>query len=215
MNPIGRHGRVLVTTLLLSCLASVPEAAALPFLVVDQRNDDLLALGAPTPRSPFGQEFTPTLAALDGVHLFIGPRNPEAVAVVNIRENTITGPIIGTSLPGTIPPPGEPFIQFDFSDRVPLVPGNLYVMEVKILSGSGEPNFNFLPQITNEDTYPGGRAISLGNPLPGSDLAFREGLVTPEPGTISLLGIGLLGLVGGVLRRRKASERKRRASIPS
>jgi hypothetical protein len=201
---------------LLSSLLLVPYAAALPFLTVDQRNDDFTTSGPGQDfslRSPFGQEFTPALAALDGVHIPIGPRDPATVAVVNIRGNTIAGPIIGTSLPGIIGPPGTPenrFIQFDFSDRVPLAPGDLYVIEVKILSGGGEPTFNFLPVINNENLYPGGRLITLGNPIPGSDLAFREGLVVPEPGTVSLLSIGLLGLVGGVVRRRRASERKKR-----
>lgn len=214
MNLIGRHGLVLVVTLLLSCLAWVPDAAAMPFLVVDQRNDgDDLGGGPFLILAPFGQEFTPTLDALDWVHILIGPRT-EPVAVVNIRENTITGPILGTSLPGTIGPlvPGQfSFMQFDFSDRVPLVPGNLYVIEIEMLSGG----LAFVRDTENH--YAGGRAISLGNPVPGTDFGFREGLVVPvpEPGTVSLLSIGLLGLVGGVVRRRRSSQRENRASTSS
>jgi Polyglycine hydrolase-like, structural repeat len=160
---------VLIGALFL--LQTTASAIAHPF-IIDQENVGICTGGV----NANAQEFTPTLDALDVVEIFIGPRNPDTVAVVNIRIGSITGPIIGTSLP-TGPVPGSPIVHFDFPSTVPLVPGDLYVYEVSILSGG----FNFC---TGPNTYPGGRAIMFGVPHPNIDSFFRLGVSSDVPPTV-------------------------------
>jgi hypothetical protein len=157
-------------------------------VLIDQENVDVCTGGV----NANAQEFTPTLDALDVVEIFIGPRNPDTVAVVNIRIGSITGPIIGTSLP-TGPVPGSPIVHFDFPSRVPLVPGDLYVYEVSTLSGG----FSFC---TGPNTYPGGRAIVFGVPRPDVDSFFRLGVSSDVPATIckeAILSPVVSGPAGG------------------
>jgi hypothetical protein len=184
-----------VIGVLLLGLVQPAEVAALPLLVIDQRNDDFLALGGfGFGSAPLGQEFTPSLAALDIVEIIIGPRDTGTVAVVNIRKDSITGPLVGTSLPGTF---GETAIHFDFAGLVALVPGDRYVIEAVLISG---PAFG---PVFSEDLYPGGRGIVLGSPLAGRDMGFREGLSVPEPASLSLLGVGLVFVARRIVRRRR------------
>jgi hypothetical protein len=144
--------------------------------------------------SPMGQEFTPTFSSLDVVELFTGaPTGAELY--VNIRSGTITGPILGTSL--VVPGPQFGPTEFDFLSQVPLVPGDLFVIEVvssgmdSSISSSGGPF----------STYPGGDQILQGVPQPNNDLWFVEGLAVAEPGSIVLFGLSMLALLGYRWRR--------------
>lgn len=160
---------VFIGTLFLWLLT--PSVTAHPILIIDQRNDNFpITGGFGFGASPLGQEFTPTLPALNVVEILIGPRDLATVALVNIRIGSIGGPIIGTSLPGII---DGSAIHFDFSSIVSLVPGNLYVLEPILLEGS----FGLI--FSDTDSYAGGRAIVFGKPVSDRDMGFREGVTVP------------------------------------
>jgi hypothetical protein len=186
-------------------------ASALPILP-DQSNDGFIPpLGQNIQFfSPIGQEFTPALTSLDAVELFTNGIG--ATLVVNIRQDTITGPLLGTSLSVSLQDLFPGITHFDFPATVPLVPGQLYVIEALVASGDfaeiGSSGGPF-------STYPGGNQILQGVPQPNNDLWFREGpAAVPEPGSsFVLFGLGALGvgLVGYVARKRG----HRRLSLPN
>ena len=119
---------------------------------------------------PVGQAFVPTLPVMDRVELWTADGDPQTSGValqVYIRENSISGQVIGTSSITSLTDGFSGIARFDFPEAVPLVPGNLYVLEVVAVSGD-----NWMVG-WNEDTYSSGYAIVLGEPA-GSDLWFRE-----------------------------------------
>jgi hypothetical protein len=161
--------------------------------------------------SPFGQTFTPTLAALDFVQLRLSDSTVNklgATFLIQIRQGgTGTGAILGTSAGVTLADGfgsladdfgfGFPFggtpVQFDFATPVALTPGGLHSIEVVKVSGG-----TFLVYGRQPGDYVGGAVITG---LPGADLLFLEGLqgevpVVPEPASLALLGLGLCVLAG-------------------
>jgi hypothetical protein len=187
---------------LLSCIAS--HAAAHPFQI-DQASEGNpfggFAIDATT-GNVIGQEFTPTFSALDVVEIGLGPHSPDDFGVrVNIRAGTIDGPILGTSLLGVLPgpPPTPPFVHFDFAAPVPLVPGNLYVIQPILAPGSAAVGLPFL----DTPPYAGGRALVFGQVREDIDLLFREGLTVPEPASCILIGVSC-ALAEMRLRRRRS-----------
>ena len=75
----------------------------------------------------------------------------------------------------TIPFGSEGVWHFDFPSAVPLMPGQIFVIEV-VATGQGNPGIAG----GNQPPYPGGRVIVLGNPGQ-DDLWFREGVAIPTP----------------------------------
>src|SRR2546430_5445139 len=123
-----------------------------------------------------GQEFIPTLPSLDVVELLFDLFGPATGALsVRIHQDSITGPVVGTSLPVTVTVTVNSgnlrqTIRFDFPISVSLIPGNTYVIEVNRLS-----DVFFSLGLTQGDTHSGGQAIIAGELRSDSDLFFREG----------------------------------------
>lgn len=132
--------------------------------------------------APVGQEFTPTLSGIDALELLVRDFDSYdglgATLQVNIRGDTITGPVIGVSIPVYVPN-SEYFypevVRFDFGTTVALAPGKTYVIEIVHLDGG---NFGVCGCTDREeDPYPNGRVITKYGPGDWwSDLWFREGM---------------------------------------
>lgn len=173
--------------LLFSSLAASPAKADTIF---DQTNTGL-PLGTLSQNlsvfSPLGQSFTPTLTSLNFVNLLA--EGGSATVEVNIRLGSISGTILGTSQPTVIPFSLAPIeYSFGFAAPVTLIPGDLYVLQPFLISG------DTLITSTNTNNYPGGDQILAGISQPNNDLWFQEGIATPEPGSLFLLGTGLIAL---------------------
>jgi hypothetical protein len=122
---------------------------------------------------PIGQSFTPAFPRLWYVEL--GLDNPSAGPVsltLNVRQGTISGPIVGTASL-TVPVTGSNNPKF-FSavflpfPGVPVTPGMTYVLD---LVGSGSDTVQWYVQ--SGGTYPGGTAIEGGAPDSSQDYIFR------------------------------------------
>jgi hypothetical protein len=153
------------------------------------------------------QEFTPTTASLDSVQLWIpGPATfPPAVymggiSAVYIRQGGVGGRVIAASEPVYTSPSFEGIVGYGFSQRVGLVPGQVYILEPRWLSGGGFFAFTY------PGTYTWGRLLDIGEI--DADLIFREGLgldLVPEPSGTLLLATAL-----ALLARRTARETRKR-----
>jgi hypothetical protein len=128
---------------------------------------------------PIGQEFFPTLHALDAVELIIDDANcSEAGGTggslkVAIHEGEITGPVIGTSKTTSFPNCFYNIIRFEFPSFIPLTPGKKYVIEPVYVSGNTSTVY---VDKGPSPLYKQGNFIFQGAPEPEMDMWFREGL---------------------------------------
>jgi hypothetical protein len=197
----GSHLVIAFASLsLAACL--IGDVIAHPFQV-DQASEGLPFGGfgiSAESGDTIGQEFTPTFSALDVVEIGLGPRDPNSFGLkVNIRADSLAGPILGTSLQAAVQgaPPALPVFHFDFASPVPLVPGNVYVIQPILVQPTAPVGFSFL----DPPPYAGGRAIIHGVIRDDIDMIFRTGLTVPEPATISMCSL----VVALLLRRRRAA----------
>jgi len=111
-----------------------------------------------------GQEFTPQVDNIVAVDIYFGAFGGSPTsATVKIRENTITGPILGEKTQTIVPGLHDVFnpliAHFDFDSPISLTPGNLYVIEVFTAKQDGwlgdDDNFG--------NTYPDGIALGFGH----------------------------------------------------
>ncbi len=132
--------------------------------------------------SPVGQTFKPELAGLDAVELWLEAQREEGCSAgeawlqVNIREDAIDGPLVGTSRPSMVSGCDQGDVFFDFPALVTLKIGKLYVLEILVSSAS---NWGVVWQQI-PDSYPRGEALVLGS-VGNADLWFQEGLLHPTP----------------------------------
>jgi hypothetical protein len=164
-----------------------------------------------------GQEFTPSLQGLDFVDVRLYGSAVGNTFQIAIHEGIIAAPVLGLSDPavssGTFP---NNEAHFTFSSTVPLVAGNLYVLE--IIQGGGNSGWGIeIPSsaVVNGQpvnmNYPGGRLIYNGVPQDSKDLIFREGIVVPEPGVtaLGLLGVLAFGFIRNGYRQNTCSNEER------
>jgi hypothetical protein len=173
-------------------------ASAQGTFVYDQLSTGAVDASASLNQMPIGQSFTPALDSIGFVDLLLVNNDSLARSVaVNIRSGSLTGAILGTSLPVALPSLSVGTNNFLFSNPIALTPGTQYYFE-PVLVGGG---INVLAEFTFIQ-YSGGQATIGGTAKPTEDFWFREGVVTnvPEPSLAALLLIG-----SGVMycRRRK------------
>ncbi|MBI3880120.1 MAG: hypothetical protein HY301_08640 [Verrucomicrobia bacterium] len=156
--------------------------------------------------SPIGQSFTPLLNSVGFIRLKLDDSEINglgATVVVNLRSNSITGPILGTSGPITMPDGFIGYPNFTFSNPVPVVPSNQYFFDVVVQSGDLWAIVDY-----NTYNYTGGVAYAGGTAFPTVDLWFREGIIgtVPEPSSVCL-GLAEAGALVWFLRRRAVRAR--------
>ena len=195
--------RLLFKPYFVAVLFALPAAISAPAYaaIIDQSNVGDAPGGAGIgPNSPIGQSFTPTLPGIDFATFLIsdvGSGQPGGSMAVEVRAG-VNGALLGTSQVVNIADdqliePAE--VQFNFASTVVLVPTQLYSL---ILI---QPTGAFGASHIAGNPYAGGSLILSGGAIASHDLYFFEGIV-PEPGGVTLAGIGLLG-AARMLRRRK------------
>ena len=180
MNQVPRFAIVFAVTAFMIMGSQVVSAQ--PY-EVDQRND------ATPPSGGFvfpgfgqtGQQFVPAFSSLDIVELYLNSQSPGTIGIafVQIREGTITGPILGVSETFEVAPVATPLTlsRFEFPTTVTMTPGSMHVIEVVAASG----NMGVFLTGFNNNSYPDGAAIHHGELHPNEDLWFREGISSSVP----------------------------------
>jgi len=145
--------------------------------------------------SPYGQSFTPSLSSIGFIQLGLYDDRPNnslgATVFINLREDSISGTIIGSTEPVSMPDGfGESasgIATFYFATPVTIISGTTYYFQPVVQSG------DLWGVSAGEYNYPGGMVFVNGEPASGSDYWFREGIVVPEPlpSWLVLLGGGI------------------------
>lgn len=177
-----KKNRKLLSGLFVAFLCGVSS----PALSADQLNPDqenlatISAGWSAVLLAPIGQEFVSDHPGLDAVELLLANTDmsspfPADVAI-NIHEESIAGPVLGTSLPVSLSFPMSGVVQFLFQSSVHTLPSRTYVIEIVVSPGGG--NVGVSGGWTG--SYSRGRLILQGEPIPMSDysdLWFREGTI--------------------------------------
>ena len=152
-----------------------------------------------------GQSFIPQLSSVGFIRLFIynGLLGDTSAATihVNLRTNSISGAILSSTAPVSIPG-GTLFaapLDFYFTTPVLVAPGVTYYFQPVV-----ENNNNLGLNQSIFYNYLAGTAYLKGLTFTPHDLWFREGIyVVPEPAGLALVACGIVmcGLRRGVKRR--------------
>lgn len=146
-----------------------------------------------------GQSFTPSLSRVDFVRLRLRDAAPGnslgATLVVNVRSDSMSGPILGASTPIAFADNYNVAANFLFGSIVPVVSNTTYFLDVVVQTGDD------WGLVTLGDTYPSGSFYGSGFPFSGADLWFREGILVPEPSSVLVLFMGG-GVVGWFMRQK-------------
>jgi hypothetical protein len=188
-------GRKLYWLLLIALSLALSVAGQGTFIYDQQSADETAGGGAGVgiqAYQPTGQSFTPAITTVGFIRLQLADANygngSGATVYVNLRSNSITGPIMGSTDPVFMPDGfgigngNRGYTNFFFSTAVSVIPGTTYYFQPVVQSG------NDLVIIGYNYGYSGGTAFFQGVANPNSDLWFREGIyVVPEPSSLSLV----------------------------
>jgi hypothetical protein len=140
------------------------------------------------PNLPLGQSFTPSLFGVGFVRVYLfGAVSGTSSAnfSVNLRADSISGSILGTTAPVSINNPFGGAVTFLFNSPIPVTPGTTYYFDL-VAQSTSTWGVNLAPY-----NYSGGTAILQGTPSLNVDLWFREGIIVPEPSSLALALSGL------------------------
>ncbi len=167
-------------------------------LIYDQQSstDESLPVSGASSLQDFasGQSFIPALAGVGFVKIMFRDANPNdglGVAVyIGLRSGSVSGTLLGTTAPVTLPNAFGGAATFFFPEQVQLTPDVMYYFNV--VPQSGGP-FQIFGSTTYN--YAGGTAFVSGHPDAAADLWFREGIIVPEPSSTALLSLGAVALL--------------------
>jgi hypothetical protein len=134
---------------------------------------------------PIGQSFTPTLDSINFIRLYLEDRafNGMGAAVyINLRSNSITGPILASTEPVFMPDGFAARTNFFFSNLVSVSPGTTLYLQPVVQFGDAWGIYH-----DRNYGYSGGTAFFAGQADLDFDLWFREGVIVPEPSSTLLL----------------------------
>ncbi len=194
--------------------AGVPNVSAMPIVTIDQQNSGVVELTSgtlgflPPTTTYFGQSFTPSLSGIDTIDIMSSTSGVSSTVRVDLYTGGGTaGLLLASTNEVSFMNTTFEYINFDFVSTQLLNPGDLYTMAFVYTAGDAP-----LHQLTS-DLYAGGIAYDAPNansPAVDLDFIFREGLhaaaPVPEPTTFLLMGIGLAGLAGAEVRRRRKNK---------
>jgi hypothetical protein len=178
----------------------LPLLATAQTFVYDQQSSDESRPGAGGVdiliEQPTGQSFRPSLNQVGFVRLDVYDRYINnglgATLYVNLRSDSITGPIIGSTSPISFPDNfgvwSNYFVTFFFTSPVQVQPGVTYFFQPVVQSGDAW----FVNQYIGFN-YTRGSEYIYGSVVPGA-YWFREGIIVPEPSDTSLLLAGTAAL---------------------
>src|SRR4029077_1999779 len=144
---------------------------------------------------PLGQSFTPALSSVGFVRLFVWdlapvPASPATISM-NLRSDSITGPILASTVPVVLDPSFRNVLDFVFPSPVSVVPGTTYYFQPECQSSDA---WNSVIDFYN---YAGGVGYALGLPRPPLSFWFQKGIIVPEPSTPLILLVGGIFLTFG------------------
>ena len=173
-------------------------ASAQGTLVFDQQSTGAIDGNILLSDTPFGQSFTPSLDSIGFLELQLRDGTTASTVAINIRSDSITGLLLGTSASVTLPSNSSGTYDFFFSNPISLTPGTKYYFEPVVVGGGGA-----ISEITFIQ-YTGGDLIQSGVVRSDRDLWFREGIVNnvPEPSSAALFIVGFGTLF--MFRRRRS-----------
>jgi hypothetical protein len=174
-----------ISLMALAMFIGTSAGSAQGTIQIDQISTNTIEGAAPWSLQPMGQSFTPSLTAIGWIELnlfYSEPSNPSGTfALVNVRSNSITGPILGSTATTFIPTDFYGITNFVFAAPVALTPGTTYYLQPFIFSGGHVSSY------VTDASYGGGSEFLQGSALTDRNLWFREGIQVPEPSIAALI----------------------------